>query len=129
MSYLRRFGQFWWEFVVGDNLPLALGAGATIAVTALLVDQGVNAWWLLPMSILGLLAASVAHDRRSGQPGLVVPPVARRGRDEARSRGVCRGTADERIVHTRAPETLGADTRTARFIGEASMRDVERLAD
>jgi len=59
VSYLRRFGRFWWTFVVGDNLPLALGAGAAIAVTALLVHQGVNAWWLLPVAILALLCASV----------------------------------------------------------------------
>ncbi len=59
MSYLRRFGRFWWNFVVGDNLPLALGAGGAIAVTALFVHEGVNAWWLLPLSILALLSASV----------------------------------------------------------------------
>jgi hypothetical protein len=59
MSYLRRFGRFWWDFVVGDNLPLALGAGATIAITALLVHEGINAWWLLPTGILGLLAVTV----------------------------------------------------------------------
>ena len=61
MSYLRRFGRFWWNFIVGDNLPLALGAGLTIAVTALLVHEGVNAWWLLPVGILALLGASVAR--------------------------------------------------------------------
>jgi len=59
VSYLRRFGRFWWNVVVGDNLPLALGAGAAIAVTALIVHEGVNAWWLLPLSILALLSASV----------------------------------------------------------------------
>ena len=65
MSYLRRFGRFWWGFVVGDNLPLALGAGAAIAVTALLVHEGVNAWWLLPVSILALLCASVLATART----------------------------------------------------------------
>jgi hypothetical protein len=59
VSYVRRFARFWWEFLVGDNLPLALGAGATIALTALLVDKGVNAWWLLPIAILGVLTATV----------------------------------------------------------------------
>ena len=59
MSYLRRFGRFWWTFVVGDNLPLALGAGVTIGVTAFLVHHGVNAWWLLPSAMLVLLAVSV----------------------------------------------------------------------
>jgi hypothetical protein len=59
VSYLRRFARFWWDFVVGDNLALALGAGAAIAVTALLVHEGLNAWWLLPVAILALLCASV----------------------------------------------------------------------
>jgi hypothetical protein len=68
VSYLRRFARFWWTFVVGDNLPLALGAGAMIAVTALLVDQGVNAWWLLPVGILGLLAVSVIRVADPGNP-------------------------------------------------------------
>jgi len=59
MSYLSRFVRFWWTFVVGDNLPLAAGAGAAIGLTAILVDSGVNAWWLLPPTILLLLGASV----------------------------------------------------------------------
>jgi ribonucleotide monophosphatase NagD (HAD superfamily) len=59
VSYIRRFGRFSWEFIVGDNLPLALGAGAAIGLTALLVDKGVNAWWLLPIAILGALTAAV----------------------------------------------------------------------
>jgi hypothetical protein len=69
VSYLRRFGRFWWEFLVGDNLPLALGAGAAIAVTALLVDEGVNAWWLLPVAILALLSASVITAARTTSQG------------------------------------------------------------
>jgi hypothetical protein len=58
-SYVRRFAHFWWEFLVGDNLPLALGAGAAIGLTAVLVDKGFNVWWLLPIAILGALAAAV----------------------------------------------------------------------
>jgi hypothetical protein len=61
VTYLTRFGRFWWEFVVGDNLPLAIGAGATIGLTAVLVHAGLDAWWLLPIATLGLLAAAVLH--------------------------------------------------------------------
>jgi len=64
MSYLERFARFWWSFIVGDNLPLAAGAAAAIGVTAILVDQGLNAWWLLPPTILALLGASVIRASR-----------------------------------------------------------------
>jgi hypothetical protein len=67
MSYARRFALFWWSFVVGDNLPLAVGAAVSIGVTAILVDRGVNAWWLLPPAILALLAASVVKTSRQAR--------------------------------------------------------------
>ena len=59
MSYVRRFARFWWSFLVGDNLRLALGAGAAIGLTALLVDRGYNTWWLLPLGVLAALAVAV----------------------------------------------------------------------
>jgi hypothetical protein len=127
VSYLRRFARFWWSFLVGDNLPLAFGAGVTIAVTALLVHEGVNAWWFLPTSILALLAMSV---RRVADPNNLLDSLRlRRDSKALRAAASSRATRDERAAAARAPETLGADTRTARFIGEASMRDVERLGD
>jgi hypothetical protein len=58
-GYVRRFARFWWEFLVGDNLPLALGAGAAIGLTAVLVDKGYNVWWVLPIGILAALAGAV----------------------------------------------------------------------
>jgi len=128
VSYLRRFGQFRWNFIVGDNVPLAVGAGAAVALTALLVHVGVNAWWLLPTSILVLLAASVAVTADPDNP----VSSLRRSLDAATmKRAAARSieSRDERDANTRAPETLGADTKAARFVGEPSMRDVERLAD
>jgi hypothetical protein len=66
MSYVRRFGRFWLEFLVGDDLMLAIGAGATVGLTALLVHEGVNAWWLLPTAIIVLLAAAVLREAARG---------------------------------------------------------------
>jgi hypothetical protein len=125
VNYLRRFAHFWWEFIVGDNLPLAIGAGVVIGVTAILVHVDVNAWWLLPTGILALLAVSVA---RAADPDNPLDTLRRR-RDAKLLRAAAdsKASPDELEAGTRAPETLGADTRTARFIGEASMRDVERL--
>jgi hypothetical protein len=65
---LAAFGRFWWDFVVGDDLPLAVGAGATVGLTALLVSGGVNAWWLPAPAVVVLLALSVAraaHPKRT----------------------------------------------------------------
>jgi len=67
MRYLVRFARFWWSFIVGDNLLLAAGAAATIGLTAILVDQGVDAWWLLPPAILTLLGVSVIRASRQGE--------------------------------------------------------------
>jgi hypothetical protein len=69
VSYLRRFGRFWWSFVFGDNLGLAVGAGLAIGLTAWLVDRGVNAWWLMPPALIGLIAICVlvpSHKSGSG---------------------------------------------------------------
>jgi membrane protein implicated in regulation of membrane protease activity len=53
-----------WEFVVGDDWPTALGAALAIALTALLADGGVAAWWVLPVTVLALLAWSVRRAAR-----------------------------------------------------------------
>jgi hypothetical protein len=61
MSRLASFGRFWWDFVVGDDLPLALGVLASIGLAALLVDTGVDPWWLLAPAVMGMLATSVVR--------------------------------------------------------------------
>jgi hypothetical protein len=66
VSYLGRFARFCWEFVVGDDLALALGAGAALGLTALVVHEGVNAWWLLPVAVVVLLAGAVLREAARG---------------------------------------------------------------
>jgi hypothetical protein len=59
VKYLRAFGHFWWDFIVGDDWRVAAGVALALAVTALLTHNGVNAWWLLPLAVGVLLAGSV----------------------------------------------------------------------
>ena len=66
MRYLRSFGRFWWNFVVGDDWRLAAGVAASIGLTALLAHQGVDAWWLLPVAVAFVLAESLRRAVRSG---------------------------------------------------------------
>lgn len=42
MRYLRAFGRFWWDFLVGDRLELFLGPIVVLAVAALLVRWGAS---------------------------------------------------------------------------------------
>ncbi len=65
MSYLARFFAFWYDFVVGDDWMIAAGVVLALALTALLVRRGVAAWWLLPVAVLLLLAASLWRATRS----------------------------------------------------------------
>ena len=65
MSFLRRFGRFWWDFVVGDDWLVAAGLAVALGLTWLLAHHGVNAWWLLPGAVVLLLAGSVWRESRS----------------------------------------------------------------
>jgi len=56
---LAAFGHFWWEFVIGDDWRVAVGVVVAIGATALLADQGVAAWWLLPPAVMVVLYASL----------------------------------------------------------------------
>ena len=60
MKRLRSIGAFWYDFVVGDDWRVAVVVVAALALTALLVHvAGVNAWWLLPLSLVVLLPLSL----------------------------------------------------------------------
>jgi len=59
MSYLRSFGRFWWNFVVGDDWRVAAGLAVVLALTWALAHHGIGAWWLLPVGVAVVLAGSV----------------------------------------------------------------------
>jgi len=49
VSWLRRFGGFWYDFLVGDRWELLVGPIAALAVAAALVGAG------LPGAVVGLV--------------------------------------------------------------------------
>ena len=68
VRWLRSFGAFWWDFLVGDTPELFVGALVVIGVVALLAKAwSVNAAAVtaLPVLVVALLAASVARASRS----------------------------------------------------------------
>jgi hypothetical protein len=61
---VRRFAAFWWDFVVGDDWRAAVGIVLAIGGTAALVAAGVDAWWLMPPAIAGILGLSLRREAR-----------------------------------------------------------------
>ena len=56
---MRRFGRFWYDFVVGDDWRVAAGVVAAVVLTYALAHNGVSAWWVLPPATAGVLALAV----------------------------------------------------------------------
>ena len=60
MSRLRTFGAFWYDLVFGDDWRGAAVVAVALAATALLVHVArVDAWWLLPLAVIGVLGWSL----------------------------------------------------------------------
>jgi hypothetical protein len=59
MNHLRAFGQFWYDFVVGDDWRLAVGALVALALAGVVAHAEHSAWWIVPFVITMLLSVSV----------------------------------------------------------------------
>ena len=56
---MRRFGLFWWDFVVGDDWRVAVGIAIALGLTALLATTSAPAWIVLPLAVAAVLWVSV----------------------------------------------------------------------
>jgi hypothetical protein len=59
MIYLMNFLRFWYDFIVGDDWTIAAGVVIALALTGVLVQRELEAWWLMPIAVVALLAASL----------------------------------------------------------------------
>lgn len=61
MRWVSAFGRFWYAFIVGDSVTLAIGAPAALVVGFLLVRGGQTpaAELLLPLVVLATLVVSL----------------------------------------------------------------------
>jgi hypothetical protein len=64
MTYVKRFLHFWYEFIVGDDWTIAVGVVGGLALTGALAQRGLDAWWLMPLAVIVLLAASLWREVR-----------------------------------------------------------------
>lgn len=61
MTWVRAFGRFWYDFIVGDSVVLAIGVVALLIIGWLVVVGlgGGPAQFLLPVAVAATLALSV----------------------------------------------------------------------
>jgi hypothetical protein len=79
VRYARAFGRFWYDFVIGDDWVIAVGVVVALALTALLADRGVDAWWAMPLAVIALLAGSLRRglsDSTSEHGAASAPPTS-----------------------------------------------------
>lgn len=58
MKYIVGFGAFWWDFIVGDSIVLALGGIGVLGLGALLVHGGYSG--LAEIALPGIVVATLA---------------------------------------------------------------------
>ena len=64
MTAVRGFFRFWYDFVVGDDWTVAVTVVIAVAITYALAHSGINAWWVLPITVVATLALSVLRASR-----------------------------------------------------------------
>lgn len=60
------FVRFWYGFIIGDDWTVAAAVAAGFVGTWLLLRANVDAWWLLPLVVVGITAAGLARDHARG---------------------------------------------------------------
>jgi hypothetical protein len=59
VTRLRQLSRFLWDFVIGDDWRIALAVAVALVATLVLSNDGVAAWWLLPVVVAVVLSLSV----------------------------------------------------------------------
>ena len=64
LHQLKRFGLFWWDFLVGDAWELALGGALILGLAYVLRRSPMAAAVAVPLGVVVLLAASSWFGRK-----------------------------------------------------------------
>jgi hypothetical protein len=65
ISGLASFGRFWYRFIVGDDWVIAVAIALALVVDFALLRAGYQAWWLLPVVVVGVMAVSLWRGRNT----------------------------------------------------------------
>jgi hypothetical protein len=59
MTFLKNFGLFWYDFIIGDDWTVAVAVVVALTLVGVLAHQHVAIWWLLPLVVLAFLGISL----------------------------------------------------------------------
>ncbi len=65
MTSIRAFGDFWFDFLIGDDWRGTVGILLAFIATAMLNHSGVTCWWVLPVAVTALLPFNLMRVTRS----------------------------------------------------------------
>lgn len=65
LTGLKAFGNFWFDFLIGDDWRGTIGILAALTLTSLLQRSGSVSWWILPLSVSLLLPYNLMRVTRS----------------------------------------------------------------
>jgi hypothetical protein len=71
VKWIRAFGHFWWDFLVGDTPEVAVATASLVALAFVLGHQhaATVAAYVLPLLVTAFLVASAWRGRNRGETG------------------------------------------------------------
>jgi hypothetical protein len=57
MRYIVSFGEFWYDFIIGDDWLIAALVAVTLCLLAIV--HRASLWWILPIVVIASLGASL----------------------------------------------------------------------
>jgi hypothetical protein len=67
VSRIAALGRFAYEFVVGDDISIAIVVVCAIALTRAFPSVGGGAFWIVPAAVVGVLGLSLARVARKAR--------------------------------------------------------------
>jgi hypothetical protein len=61
LGWVKGFGRFWWDFLIGDDWTIAATVVAALAAAYGLHRSGVAAWWIVPAAGIGVVTISLVR--------------------------------------------------------------------